>query len=240
MDTPFLEEYKQKQLASLKQQLAKLDAIKHQYRMKLITAGLSEKINLEEELDSDIEPKIQQLLQEIQQLEQDKPQPETDPAYLAASAKLQQLLTNRGDFSQLTERECRSIAGHEISNFTEHYHACIAKWCRQQYRLDTRFTPLTLLLDQGKETQGERFQPAGGKTHEFTNLRDMLAAQPDTLAFVLLGVPGSGKSTLLQRLEWDTAKTAIGANASETLIPFYLNLNRYKADDNIPLSPWAG
>ncbi len=107
-------------------------------------------------------------------------------------------------------------------------------------RLDTRFTPLTLLLDQGgQQAQAQRFQPAGGKTHAFTDPRDILTNQPDTLAFVLLGSPGSGKSTLLQRLEWDIAKAAIGSGVAETLIPFYINLNRYKADDNVALSPWA-
>jgi len=136
----------------------------------------------------------------------------------------------------LTEAERCTIVRHKPSSLPEYYLTRIAKWCRTQWQLDTRFTPLGLLVDQ-------RSIPEGGKTHTFTNLSDVLAAQPDNLAFVLLGSPGSGKSTLLQQREWETALTASHLNPTETLIPFFASLNQYKAQTNqageLYPSPWG-
>lgn len=101
MDTPFLENRKQTQLASLEQRLTALDAIKHQYEMDLLTAITTEKIQIQQKLTTDVLPKIQQLEQEIAALESESQehQPEPNPAYIAASRKLEQLLTNSGDLS---------------------------------------------------------------------------------------------------------------------------------------------
>ncbi len=149
-------------------------------------------------------------------------------------------MTAGDDLSCLTEVERNAIVRHQPNHLSEYYLTRIAKWCRDQWQLDTRFTPLTLSLDQDDTAQGQRLTSIDGK---FTDLSEILAAQPNHLAFVLLGSPGAGKSTLLQHLEWHTAFTAMHSGVTDALIPFFVSLNQYQAQADstgeLPPSPWA-
>ena len=79
--------------------------------------------------------------------------------------------------------------------------------------MDTRFVDLTLLLDQGAEAQGGRWQANSDK---YQSLQQVLAATPEPL--VLLGAPGCGKSTLLRNFELENAQVALDKiNAGDTL-----------------------
>jgi hypothetical protein len=97
---------------------------------------------------------------------------------------------------------------------------------------------LTLLLDQGEEAQGPRWQAS----KQFQNLHEVLDQVPD-LAIVVLGPPGSGKSTLLRHYELGSAQTALealnsGADAGGLPLTFFLPLNSYKparSGDPLPL-----
>jgi predicted NACHT family NTPase len=94
--------------------------------------------------------------------------------------------------------------------------------------LDKRFVQLTLLLDQGEEAQGPRWQA----NKQFQNLHEVLDQVPDP-AIVLLGPPGSGKSTLLRHYELDSAQATLealdnGADAGGLPLTFFLPLNSYK------------
>ena len=70
------------------------------------------------------------------------------------------------------------------------YQNCIDRWSRPRYALDKQFVDLTLLLDQGAESQGPRWQ---ANKENFQSLQEVLKATPEPL--VLLGAPGCGKST---------------------------------------------
>ncbi len=95
--------------------------------------------------------------------------------------------------------------------------------------MDKRFTRLALLVDQGPEAQGTRWQDQ----QEFTDLRDVLR-EVEHPALVLLGPPGCGKSTLLRRLELDFAVDALKA-PTEAHISLFLPLSRYRAPNGTPL-----
>jgi hypothetical protein len=73
--------------------------------------------------------------------------------------------------------------------FASYYQDCISRWSGARYALDKRFVHLTLLLDQGEDAQGPRWQPAG---ETFSDLRDALARVPNQ-AIVVLGPCGCGK-----------------------------------------------
>jgi hypothetical protein len=82
-----------------------------------------------------------------------------------------------------------------------------------------------LLLDQGPDAEGARWQPRQGRT--FQDLRDVLAEVPEA-AIVLLGPSGCGKSTLLRRLELDLALDALRQGAGDAPLSVFLPLNRYR------------
>ncbi|QLQ24841.1 MAG: ATP-binding protein [Dechloromonas sp.] len=105
----------------------------------------------------------------------------------------------------MAEDEIAAILRHTPRTLEEYRLARIAEWSQPRYGIDKRFTRLTLLLDQGPEAQGERWQ---AQQQTFADLRDVLAAAPDR-ALVVLGPPGCGKSTLLRRLELDLAVAAL-------------------------------
>jgi predicted NACHT family NTPase len=97
---------------------------------------------------------------------------------------------------------------------------------------------LTLLLDQGEDAPGPRWQPAG---ETFSDLRDVLAHVPNQ-AIVVLGPPGSGKSTLLRHFELDGAQAVLAGRAeddpSSAPLTFFIQLHDYKparAGDSLPL-----
>jgi formylglycine-generating enzyme required for sulfatase activity len=100
--------------------------------------------------------------------------------------------------------------------------------------LDKRFVHLTLLLDQGEETQGPRW---AAQARQFQDLREVLAAAPDP-ALVLLGPPGSGKSTLLRHFELDNALTVLAASAAADPthgpVTFFISLNGYGTQRDAP------
>ena len=99
-----------------------------------------------------------------------------------------------------------------------------AEWSQPRYALDKRFTRLTLLVDQGPDAQGVRWQ---AQPRSFQDLRDVLA-QVSEPAVVVLGPPGCGKSTLLRRFELDLAVEALHAPAVEAALSLFLPLNRYR------------
>ncbi|MCP5245766.1 MAG: SUMF1/EgtB/PvdO family nonheme iron enzyme [Burkholderiales bacterium] len=113
---------------------------------------------------------------------------------------------------------------------------CIVAWSQPIYKIDKQFTPLTLLLDRGDDTQGDRYQP---QDRTYYDLREILnAVDPDqTRVIVVTGGPGSGKSTLLRRLELDLARQALDENGdAEDSVPLTLfrPLNAFGQDGRIP------
>ena len=62
-----------------------------------------------------------------------------------------------------------------------YYQSCIERWSQAKYALDKRFVQLTLLLDQGPDAQGPRWQ-AG---RQFQELHEVLDETPEQ-AVVLL------------------------------------------------------
>jgi len=119
-----------------------------------------------------------------------------------------------------------------------YYQDCVACWSDERYALDKRFVHLTLLLDQGEDAPGPRWQRGSETLH---NLGDVLAKVPAP-AVVVLGPPGSGKSTLLRHYELDCAHAALAGQAgddlSQTPLTFFVSLYDYKpasADAPLPL-----
>ena len=93
--------------------------------------------------------------------------------------------------------------------------------------MDTRFVDLTLLLDQGTEAQGPRWQ---AKSESFQTLRQVLETTAEPL--VILGAPGCGKSTLLRHYELENAQAALTelAQSGDARPPltFFIQLNDFK------------
>ena len=87
---------------------------------------------------------------------------------------------------------------------------------------------LTLLLDQGEDAPGPRWQRGSETLHD---LGEVLARVPEP-AVVVLGPPGSGKSTLLRHYELDCAHKALagqaGADLSQAPVTFFVSLSDYK------------
>ena len=114
--------------------------------------------------------------------------------------------------------------GPHVEAHTRYYQGCVARWSDARYALDKRFVQLTLLLDQGEDAQGLRWQPTRETLHD---LGEVLARVPEP-AVVVLGPPGSGKSTLLRHYELDGARAALagqaGADLSQTPLTFFVSL----------------
>jgi formylglycine-generating enzyme required for sulfatase activity len=117
-------------------------------------------------------------------------------------------------------------------NLLEKYHQDrIAELMQPRYQLDNRFVQLTLLLDQGEETQQARWVP---DLRRYNDLRDVLKITfPDNPVLVLLGAPGSGKSTLLRRLQLDESISYLQHKSDKVV--FFISLNRYSTIPNSPL-----
>ena len=109
-----------------------------------------------------------------------------------------------------------------------YYQDCVARWSDERYDLDKRFVQLTLLLDQGEDAPGPRWQRSSETFHD---LGEVLARVPEP-AVVVLGPPGSGKSTLLRRYELDCAGKALAGQAeadlSQAPVTFFVSLSDYK------------
>jgi formylglycine-generating enzyme required for sulfatase activity/energy-coupling factor transporter ATP-binding protein EcfA2 len=154
----------------------------------------------------------------------DKPPDESD-TLLAA------LRTAVMDESPLPEWDgpsLQAIKAHPPRDLDEYRLARIAEWSQPRYELNRRFTRLTLLLDQGPDTQGTRWQP---QPKRFDDLRKVLAEVSEPL--VLLGPPGCGKSTLLRRLELDLALEAL-RQPDQAYLSLFLPLSRYRTPHETP------
>jgi len=112
--------------------------------------------------------------------------------------------------------------------WAQYVQAIIGQWSKPRYALDTRFVELTLMLDQGEDAQGMRWQPSNETFH---HLGDVLAKVTDP-ALVILGPPGSGKSTLLRYFELECARAAsdqpLDIQTSTVPITFFIQLNEFK------------
>jgi formylglycine-generating enzyme required for sulfatase activity len=130
---------------------------------------------------------------------------------------------------ELDEPARQRILRHPPASLDDYRIARWAEWSQRRYAVDKRFTRLALLVDQGPEAQGARWQ----EQREFHDLRDVLK-EVDDAAIVLLGPPGCGKSTLLRRLELDLAVAAL-STPDEARISLFLPLSRYRARDGAAL-----
>ena len=145
-----------------------------------------------------------------------------------ALAEYQKVVTHikQREFEQvLTAHKPRSLGAYRAW--------CIARWAQSRYAIDKRFTPMTLMLDQGDDAQGERYQKKDG---EFNDLRDVLKAADSKKepVIVVTGAPGSGKSTLLRRLELDLASSALRSENPATPLTIFLELNKFGQKDLTP------
>ena len=153
------------------------------------------------------------------------PQQRQQGALPAGLLALREALLASATLPELPAAQLQAILRHSPRSFDEYRLARIAEWSQPRHALDKRFTRLTLLLDQGPEAQGTRWQPL---QQTFDDLREVLA-QAGERALVLLGPPGCGKSTLLRRLELDLAADALRAAAGEASpLSFLVPLNRYR------------
>ncbi len=127
--------------------------------------------------------------------------------------------------AHLDQREFDQLLAYVPSSPSVYRAQCIARWAQPRYAIDKQFTPLTLLLDQGEEAQGERYQ----KDREFHDLRDVLKAVDAAKdpVIVVTGAPGSGKSTLLRRLELDLASMALRSGNPQEPQTIFLPLNAF-------------
>jgi formylglycine-generating enzyme required for sulfatase activity len=116
-----------------------------------------------------------------------------------------------------------------VERFLRHYEGCINRWSESRYALDKRFVQLTLLLDQGEQAQGQRWQAA---PENFQDLHQVLANAP-AQALVLLGPPGSGKSTLLRNFELECAQKALREDGKRDItkapLSLFVPLGQYRA-----------
>ncbi|MBL8483872.1 MAG: TIR domain-containing protein, partial [Rhodocyclaceae bacterium] len=128
-----------------------------------------------------------------------------------------------GNCPELDAASRQQLLGHAPANLDQYRIARWAEWSQPRYAVDKRFTRLALLVDQGPQAQGQRWQE---QQREFQDLREVLNEVEDT-ALVLLGPPGCGKSTLLRRLELDLAADAL-ADTEHARISLFLPLNRYR------------
>ncbi len=121
------------------------------------------------------------------------------------------------------DQQAQDKANHVLQGYRQQR---ITHWQQKQYELDKRFIKLVLLLDQGLESEGLRFQDSH---HKFDDLLDLVQQIPNK-AFVLLGRPGCGKSTLLRYLEYQLCSADMEKPESQTPWPFYVELNRFSID----------
>lgn len=163
-----------------------------------------------------IEDKTSRILQIIETTARSNP----NLSEVAINAQYQKLVEhlNREEFEQVLTHKPRSLGAYRAH--------CIARWSQARYTINKQFTPLTLLLDQGENSPGERYQK---NDHEFHDLREVLEAieQAQDRVLVVTGAPGSGKSTLLRRLELDLASAALRSDNPDDPLTLFLPLNAF-------------
>ncbi|WP_313929253.1 SUMF1/EgtB/PvdO family nonheme iron enzyme [Pseudoxanthomonas sp.] len=138
---------------------------------------------------------------------------------------VRQALDASAPLPELADDQIQQILRHSPRTLEEYRLARITEWSQARYGLDKRFTKLTLLVDQGPDAQGARWQ---AQQDSFDDLRDVLGKAQEP-ALVLLGPPGCGKSTLLRRLELDLAADALrAADPEPACLSFFVALNRYR------------
>ena len=129
-----------------------------------------------------------------------------------------------------TVEQIKQLSDHVPTDSAEYHLTRIAAWSQPRYALDKRFVQLTLLIDQGEDVQGVRWQNI--EQRRYSDLREVLTERSDDRALVLLGAPGAGKSTLLRRLQMDSAIDAL--RKDDQHITFFIQLNHYRADSGSP------
>ena len=98
------------------------------------------------------------------------PTAEPEPPALVA---LREALTadSAAAVPDLDEEALQAILRHQPRTLGAYRVARVAEWSQPRYALDKRFTRLTLLLDQGPDAQGARWQP---QPRTFQDLREVL------------------------------------------------------------------
>jgi class 3 adenylate cyclase len=134
----------------------------------------------------------------------------------------------------LTVPQIRQVLERRVRDLTEYRLARIAEWSQPRYPLDGRFVALTLLVDKGEEVARDRWV---AKEERYDDL-DVLLANVEDPAVVVLGPPGSGKSTLLRHLDLETGIAALRGEDARDTVTFFIQLNQYapeRAGEGLPL-----
>ena len=126
-----------------------------------------------------------------------------------------------------------ALLRHSPRTLDEYRLGRVAAWSQPRYSLDKRFTRLTVLLDQGRDAEGGRWQPAQSRDDLWEVVTERPSSEP---AIVLLGNPGCGKSTLLRHLELELAIDALLRPERDPRVTFFLPLSRYRTTAG-PLPP---
>lgn len=145
------------------------------------------------------------------------------------ASEAESLAEYRKLLDQLGQREFRQVLDSQPGSLAGYRAQCIARWAQSRYAIDKRFTPLTLMLDQGEDAPGERYQQQSQPYHDLRDVLDAVHAS-DVPVLVIIGAPGSGKSTLLRRLELDLANQALrlGNDAAQAApLTLFLPMNAY-------------
>jgi len=91
-----------------------------------------------------------------------------------------------------TLEQIKQLSDHVPTDSAEYHLTRIAAWSQPRYALDKRFVQLTLLIDQGEDVQGVRWQHV--EQRRYSDLREVLIERADDRALVLLGAcAGRGK-----------------------------------------------
>jgi hypothetical protein len=120
---------------------------------------------------------------------EDRPcQPPAEPEPPPFIALREALTAPPGIVPNLDERALQTILRHQPRTLSAYRVARVAEWSQRRYELDKSFTRLTLLLDQGPDAEGARWQ---AQPRSFRDLRDVFAEAPEP-AVVVLRPPGCG------------------------------------------------
>src|SRR5262245_46401698 len=150
--------------------------------------------------------------------------PADEPEPPALAALREALTTGVPTVPGLDPEALQTILRHQPHTLGAYRVARVAEWSQPRHALDQRFTRLTLLLDQGPDAQGTRWQ---AQSRSFQDLRKVLAEVSEP-AIVVLGPPGCGKSTPPRRLALALAVAGLRPASGQTPLSVFLPLNRYR------------